>query len=362
MTGRFPGGTTPDPVPATVPGAPGNGVGPPGAALPAWLRAGTSRDSPPGFPAAPPSGFPPPGFPPPGPPSPASRRGPRGGRVGRRGPFLRRTLAAGTDVLRRMLLAEEVATRPGMLQRLDPRAKLLALLILLLAVGLLHHLPVLLVAWLFALLLGVASRVPVGFLLRRVLLTVPLFTGVLVLPATLSVVTPGPLVLELGSWRGDPVGVSTTGLLAAGFVITRVGTSVTLVALVAMTTPWNRLLAALGALGTPPAFLLIVGMGYRYLALLLGTVTDMFTARRARTVGAGRHDGSARRFLGASAGVLLGRAHLLSEEVHEAMVSRGFRGRVHTLDAPRPTAGDAVAGAVAVLTAVAVTVADRALG
>jgi hypothetical protein len=38
-----------------------------------------------------------------------------------------------------------------------------------------------------------------------------------------------------------------------------------------LTTPWIRLLAALGGLGVPRIFILIIGMAYRYIFLLLAS-------------------------------------------------------------------------------------------
>ena len=85
--------------------------------------------------------------------------------------------------------------------------------------------------------------------------------------------------------------------------------SISLVVLLTLTTPWVRLLAALRSLGVPRIFVLIIGMAYRYIFLLLGSVTDMYEARKARTVGPPKHDSAARAFVAATAGALLGKSH-----------------------------------------------------
>jgi len=46
-------------------------------------------------------------------------------------------------------------------------------------------------------------------------------------------------------------------------------------------------------------FVLVVGMAYRYLFVLLGSVIDMYQARKSRTVGAEKHDEGGRRFVAA---------------------------------------------------------------
>jgi energy-coupling factor transporter transmembrane protein EcfT len=123
-----------------------------------------------------------------------------------------------------------------------------------------------------------------------------------------------------------------------------------------------RLLAALRSLGVPTMFVLIIGMAYRYIFLLLATVTDMYEARKARTVGAQAHDRSARQFLSASAGTMFGKAHHLSEEVHQAMTSRGYRGNARTIATFRFTTLDAIAVAAVLAVAVILIAGDHFLG
>lgn len=286
------------------------------------------------------------------------------GCIGKRkkGSFVEKTLTGGSDLLRQVMFSEDTAARGGLLQRLDPRVKLIGLVVLLVALGLVHNLPVLLVGYAATLLLAAASGLPVGFFVKRVWLFVPIFTGIVVLPATLSVVTPGDLVLHLWTWHGTEHGFTAQGLTSAALVVSRVASSISLVVLVTLTTPWVRLLAALRGLGVPRMFVLIIGMAYRYVFLLLGTVTDMYEARKARTVGAQSHDASGRAFLSASAGTLFGKAHHLSEEVHQAMLARGYRGEAHTLTTFRLRTQDLVAGGVVVLAAVAVYAGDHLLG
>jgi cobalt/nickel transport system permease protein len=72
----------------------------------------------------------------------------------------------------------------------------------------------------------------------------------------------------------------------------------------------------------------------------LNSVLDMYTARRARTVGDDHDVKSSRAFVAASAGALFGKSHALSEEVHMAMVSRGYTGDARTLAAFKVTALD----------------------
>jgi cobalt/nickel transport system permease protein len=248
----------------------------------------------------------------------------------RRVGFVEKTISGGAGVLQQVLFGEDVARQPGLLQRVDPRVKAVTVLGLLVAAALVRHVPVLLALYGVTLLLAVASRVSLRFFVKRVWLFIPIFTGIVVLPATLSFVTPGDTVASLG-----PLAVTSQGLAGAALIVTRVAVSISLVVLLTLTTPWPRLLAALRALFVPRLFVLVIGMAYRYLFVLLGAVADMYTARKARPVAAGDGAREGRGFVSATAGALFGRAHALSEEVHLAMVARGYRGDSRTLDATR---------------------------
>ncbi|MFJ6214728.1 cobalt ECF transporter T component CbiQ [Streptomyces sp. NPDC092296] len=273
------------------------------------------------------------------------------GCIGKRtkGSYLRKTLTSGAKLLQQVMFTEDVAARAGLLQRIDPRAKILAAVALLVAASLLHTIPALLVLYAATLAVAAASGLPLGFFVKRVWLFVPIFTGIMVLPATLSVVTHGEVVWTLWHWHGHPEGFTRQGLLSAGLVVSRVAVSISLVVLLTLTTTWARLLAALRALGVPRMFVLIIGMAYRYVFLLLAGITDMYEARTARTLGPVKHDRGARAFLGASVGALIGRSHQLSEEVHQAMAARGYTGDAKTLDraALRPADGLYLAAALA---------------
>jgi cobalt ECF transporter T component CbiQ len=276
--------------------------------------------------------------------------------------FVEKTLTGGSALLRQAMFGDDVASRRGLLQRVEPRAKLAATVFLLVTAAVLHNIAALAAMYAGTLALAAASRLPIWFFVKRVWLFIPVFTLIVVAPATLSIVTHGDVVLELWTWNGSPQGVTSQGLESAGLVVSRVAVSISLVVLLTLTTPWTRLLAALRGVGVPRIFILVIGMAYRYIFLLLGSVTDMYESRKARTVGAQRHDAGARRFVTASAGALVGKASQLAEEVHQAMVARGYRGDAQTLEAPRFGLGDAAVVAAAGVVGALVLMGDGLLG
>jgi cobalt ECF transporter T component CbiQ len=286
------------------------------------------------------------------------------GRRSRRG-FLDATLAGAAKVRGEALLGEEAAERPGRLQRLDARAKLVAALALIVAVALARSVAVLATVAVLAPALAVATRIEVARFLRRVWLVVPLFTGLIALPATLSVITPGDMVLPLGHPFGSELGVTAQGLQGAALIVLRVGASVSIATLLALSTPWPALLAALRSLRAPRAFVLVAGMAYRYLFVLLGVVEDMYVARKARGAGtanrgiAGARAGRAS--VSAAAATLFARAYGMADDVHLAMVARGWRGDARTLRPGALPRIDLLYAVAAILFALLAIGADHAL-
>lgn len=265
-----------------------------------------------------------------------------------RSSFIEKSLADISQALEQTLFAEKIAQKEGLLQRRDARIKILALILLLLAVGLSHNLAIILGLYLLLLGLAWASAVPMGFYIKRVWLFMPFFTGIVAIPALF--ITPGPPLLHL------PLGlvVTQSGLNSALFLLLRVGTSVSAAVLLVLSTPWNTVLKALGVLRLPDVVVLILGMTYRYIYLLLHTTNDMFLSRRSRILR--RLDGaSERRLVAASAGTLLNRSLQLSSEVYLAMQSRGFQGTPRTMDTFKMGGGDwAFAAATLIITAAAI--------
>lgn len=255
--------------------------------------------------------------------------------------FLTKTLRDFTDALENALFAEDIARRAGLLQSLDPRAKLLGVLALLIAVNVSHHWLAVLALGLVTLPLASVSRIPLRFYLSRVWIPTSVFTGVIALPALFNVVTPGaPLVTLIDSDAPRVlVAITYSGVLTALSLWLRVGVSVSLATLLILTTRWATLLQALRVVRVPQAFVLILGMTYRYLFVLLHVANHLFLARQSRLVGRVTPSEN-RRWLAASVGTLFAKSYALSDEVYLAMQARGFRGEVHVLDAPHWQARD----------------------
>lgn len=295
------------------------------------------------------------------------------GPSGRRGKVSasERTVTGIAAALKASVFSEKLAARDGLLQGMDPRMKTVCLLALLLAAALSRHPSVLAALYVLTVILAAASMIPVSYFIKRVWLFVPIFAGIIILPSLFNVVRDGdPLLViwdfgrevRLGPWSlGESLAITRQGLYGGIMLLLRVAVSVSLAVLLALTTRWSDLLKALRVFHVPRVFILILSMTYRYIYLLLTLATDMFTARRSRSVGTVR-SGEERRFAAAGVGTLLGKSHALSEDVYEAMISRGYTGEPESVRRFSMSGSDWLMGMALLFVAAAVVGGERLLG
>jgi cobalt ECF transporter T component CbiQ len=246
------------------------------------------------------------------------------------------TLVGLTRALGRALVSEEVARRPGLLQSLDPRVRVVGVLCLVLAVTLTHRISVVLALFVIAVLLGILSKITLATLATRVWLVVLFFTGVIAIPALF--LTPGEPIFA--SPDGS-LAITRQGLATALLLIARVETAVTLTTVLVLTTSWMHVLKALRAFHVPQEVVMMLAMTHRYVFLLAETAGQMFESRQSRTVGVLDRT-SQRRVAARTAGVLLSKSVELSNDVFLAMQSRGFRGDAKVLSDFRMRSSDFV--------------------
>lgn len=259
------------------------------------------------------------------------------GCIGKRkkGSFLKKTINDIAKLLKEVIFFEDIAFKEGFLQRLDPRVKVISLIVLILTATLVHSVPILIIIYLISCILAKISYVPLKLYFKRIWLIAPLFTGIAVLPSIFNFVRPGNTLITLINFGHQlhlgplifpaQLTITSQGVLGAILLIVRVGVSISLAFLFTSTTRWTNLLKALRVLFLPKIFITTLEMCYRYIFILLNITTDMFIARDSRTFDKidakeGRH------FISNAIGSLFGKSYALSEEVYGAMLSRGYKG------------------------------------
>ncbi|MCX7920447.1 MAG: cobalt ECF transporter T component CbiQ [Clostridia bacterium] len=248
--------------------------------------------------------------------------------------FLRRTLTEISGVVQNDLLSERIAAKKGFLQGVDPRVKLISLLLFMAFVGTTQSIITILLLCASASLMVMLSGV--GFLsyIKRVWMVIPLILLVLSLPAATNVFIKGtPLIYVYGGLDIN-IGVielpqelyfSVQGVASIVKMALRIGGSISFGYVLVMTTRWSHITKALRVLRVPKLIITILDMTYRYIFVLARLMVEIFEARYLRTVGKISNKEN-RRFVSNGLAFLFVRASYMSEEIYDSMVCRGYTG------------------------------------
>jgi len=260
--------------------------------------------------------------------------------MGRRGmsKFIDKTLAEIIDYIKYAVFSEKYAILNAFLQKINPELKFISFMSLIIATIFAHSLYVIAIFFILSILLASLSRIPLRFYMSRVLMFVPLFTGVIALPYIFNIFQPyegTPIVvlyefhhvIDLPFLRPfSTIEITKEGVYLASIFLARVTTTVSFMMLLVLTTKWSDIMGALGRLHFPRMFVLIMSMAYRYIFLLLDAVTNMLFSRKSRTVGKESSISSWR--LNASIiGALFLKSYDMGGDIYLAMLSRGFSGK-----------------------------------
>lgn len=240
------------------------------------------------------------------------------------------------------------------IHRMDARVKLVLVVAFILTTALTPPgaWPVYILLAALAFAVELLSELGLGFYLKRALLALPFVLAAL--PVLFTV--PGPALVHL------PFGlaISEPGLARFISVALKSWISVQMAVMLASTTPFPEILAAMRALRLPKLLVAIIGLMWRYLFVMVDEAMRMMRARQARSGemhaapggnGAGGSVMWRARVTGGMAGSLFLRSLERSDRIYNAMLSRGYDGETRLLPHPGIPPGGwlALSGGLAVL-------------
>ena len=281
----------------------------------------------------------------------ATRHGGGGGRS-----LARKTADSIAHAITEVLQNEELAARPGLLQRLDPRIKLLTLVLFAVTASLVHS------VWVLVALIGVtsvlaaASRVGVGSFERKVWASAGLLAFLLAAPSAMQIFTPGPVVVPLG-----PFSLTEPGLMGAATLTTRVVAAAGFALLVVWTMRWSDLLKALSAMRLPDVVVATLAMTQKQILTLLRTVEQIHLARESRTLTRGSARAN-RAWVTERMAFVVRKSMKTADDVYDAMLSRGFTGAMPSLVKPRLRPRDWAWSVASIALCAAMLYVDRVVG
>jgi cobalt/nickel transport system permease protein len=250
--------------------------------------------------------------------------------------YVEKTLVEIAGMMERSIFSEKYASAKGFLQSIDPRVKLITILLLIVTTSFIKKTEIILGIYGLTLFFAYLSKVDLFFFIKRVWLFIPIFSGMVVFPSMLNIMTPGePLVtfvhfdkiVHFWVFQFKEISITKEGAIGALLFISRVATSVSLIVLLTLTTRWSDVMKSLRTLCVPQIFVLVLSMTYQYIFLLVRIVQEMHLAKKSRTIKTNRtREGTKKEqnWVASRIGTVLMKSYKMSDEIHSAMVSRGF--------------------------------------
>lgn len=225
-------------------------------------------------------------------------------------------------------LLDDLARRDTLIHRVHPLAKLITTLIYLVVVVSFDRYEIsrLLPLVFYPILIFALAELPVGPILKRVLLVEPLVIGI----GILNPVFDQHVVMVAGM-------EISRGWVTFLAIFIKGGLTVTAALLLIATTGMDRLAEALRMLKIPRLFVLQLLLTYRYISVLMEEVA---TTLRAYSMRAPHQKGIQRSVWGSLAGQMLLRTFDRAQRVYQAMCLRGFTGEYMTGSNKKLKVGD----------------------
>jgi cobalt/nickel transport system permease protein len=227
-------------------------------------------------------------------------------------------------------LSDQYQPRASLVHDIDPRAKVVSVVLLILAVSLCAEGSWLAFGAIFTLLLLLCTLARLGpfYAVRRSYIALPFALVALALPFTV----PGPTLLRLPALNWV---VTVPGAVRFGSVLLRTWLAVQAALLLSAVVRFPDMLWALGSLGLPRTLVSTIGFLFRYSFVLLDETSRMLRARAARSAHLPGTRNPSLLWQGSVAGRMVGSLFLRSversERVYAAMSSRGYDGRFRPL-------------------------------
>ncbi|MEZ4735468.1 MAG: cobalt ECF transporter T component CbiQ [Caldilineaceae bacterium] len=220
-----------------------------------------------------------------------------------------------------------------LLHRLDPRTKVVLTLLFVLTVSLTPFGAFGAYITLFAFLMVATlwAHIEPAYLLKRSLIALPFALAAVTLPFTV----PGNPLFTLPILGG--VTISDAGTVRFISILIKSWLSLQMAIILVTVTAFPAILWSLRALRIPPPLIAIVSLLYRYLFVLFEEAQRLMRARAARSASKdGMSSGGSLVWRGQVAGRMAGslmlRSFERSERIYNAMLARGYRGQLLSME------------------------------
>ena len=251
--------------------------------------------------------------------------------------FLDKTIINSSKAVKSIYLQAENAAVDNFIQKINPNVKLISLIYMAIVISLVRSLNSQLVITALIFLLYVFSRLKLYEVYRKIFLLTFIFGFLVVLPASLNIITPGKIIFNIITFNKashfliynipQNIGVTTNGIQVVSLVFLRVLNSVSFALLIVFTTPFPAFIKSLKMIGVPDTFLMIISLAYKYIFILSRTIEETYFAFKSRLSG-NIKSGGIRKLVGGRIFFIFKRSMIIYQNTYHAMVSRGYKGKI----------------------------------
>jgi len=220
-----------------------------------------------------------------------------------------------------LVYIEDLSGRKGLLQSINPLAKIVAIVAMIVTSLFIFNLSYLAVLCVFPIVLAVSSKIPLRHFFSRTTL-IPVFAGVISIPI-LFLTSGSPIV-------SANISITTLTITSEGVIrflvfTTRVWFCVASLTLLILSTGFDKMLELLSTLRVPNVIVQLFGLTYRYFFVSIHEAQSVLIGKEARTYVHKRTiNMQALKDLGSVISTLFIRTYERSERVYLAMKARGF--------------------------------------
>ena len=189
----------------------------------------------------------------------------------------------------------------------------------------------------FILILYIIARLKLFDVYRKIFFLAFVFGFIVVLPAALNVITTGKIIFNIIKFNKPShfliydipqnIGFTINGFQVVSIVFLRVLNSVSFALLVVFTTPFSSFIKSFKMIGLPDTILMIISLAYKYIFILSRTIEETYFAFRSRLSGNVK-SASIRKLIGGRIFFIFKRSTLIYQNTYDAMVSRGYKGKI----------------------------------
>jgi cobalt ECF transporter T component CbiQ len=251
--------------------------------------------------------------------------------------FVDRTILSSARTLKTIYVQAENAGRNNLIQKIHPHIKFLSLIYLAVVISIVQNLNAQVLISAFIFLLYVFAGIRIFQVYKRILFIVFLFGFLVIIPASLNIITPGEIIFELLSFSKashfwiytipHTIGITKNGLHVVSLVCLRLLNTVSFSMLIVYTTSFPAFIKSFKIIGVPDTFLMIISLSYKYIFILSRTIEEVYFAIKSKLFGSINSE-NIRTLVSGRVFYIFRRSMIIYENTYFAMVSRAYTGTI----------------------------------